>query len=69
MINLSQNTDKDGDQTLTEEEFTSLPLGDAEDLEQKKADKLWQEERQREFRNQIDSNRDGKVTLEELLVN
>ena len=53
---------------LTEEEFITLPLGDAEDDEQKKADKLWQEERRKEFNNQIDSNHDGKVTLEELLV-
>lgn len=61
-------TDQDNDMVLTEKEFITLPLGDAEDEEQKKADKEWQEERRKEFNEQIDSNHDGIVTLEELLV-
>lgn len=60
--------DQDNDNILTEEEFVTLPLGEADDEEQKQADKQWQEERKLEFNNQIDSNHDGKVTLEELYV-
>ncbi|KAL4221289.1 45 kDa calcium-binding protein [Mactra antiquata] len=63
---IMESLDKDGDSYLTEEEFVTLPLGDAEDEEQIKLDKEWQKERSTEFRNQIDFDHNGKVSMDEL---
>ena len=53
---------------LTEEEFVSLPLGDVDDEEQRRLDEEWQKERGEEFRNQIDFDHNGEVTIGELKV-
>lgn len=63
---IMESLDSNDDKVLTEEEFVSLPLGDVEDEEQKQLDKQWQQERQEEFRNQIDFDHNGKVTVDEL---
>lgn len=60
--------DKNLDGTVSEREFVALPpAGVGAELHE--ADKQWQAERRREFRNVIDTNHDGKLTKQELLVN
>lgn len=58
--------DRDGDDILTEDEFSSLRTeGDGE----KEGEVLTQEdERRKEFRDVIDQNHDGKADRKELLV-
>ncbi|XP_045163180.2 45 kDa calcium-binding protein-like isoform X1 [Mercenaria mercenaria] len=63
---IMESLDKNDDKILTEEEFVSLPLGDVDDEEQRRLDKEWQKERGEEFRNQIDFDHNGKVTIGEL---
>ncbi|KAL5015183.1 hypothetical protein ScPMuIL_009453 [Solemya velum] len=60
--------DENDDDRLTEEEFTSLAMGEVEDSEQEDMDAEWQEERRQEFRKSIDRNHDGIATREELLA-
>jgi Ca2+-binding EF-hand superfamily protein len=60
-------TDRDGDEILTEDEFSSLQTeGDGE----KDGETLTQgeNERRKEFRDVIDKNHDGKADRKELLV-
>ena len=61
-------SDSDDNGELTEAEFIALPPGDVEDPEQQKMDKDWQNERQKEFHNTIDSNKDGIATRKEIEV-
>ena len=59
--------DRDGDEILTEDEFSSLQTeGDGE----KEGETLTQgeDERRKEFRDVIDKNHDGKADRKELLV-
>lgn len=58
--------DANNDGNLTVEEFVALPPGDVEDPEQQKMDKKWQDERRREFKYNIDKNRDGIATRKEV---
>ena len=60
-------SDKDHNGIVTMEEFAALPPGEVDD-QWKDSDKLWQEERRKEFKDVIDLNKDGKVTREELMV-
>lgn len=62
---IMRGLDSNGDGIITETEFSALPEGQV-DEQWEKADKDWQEERQREFRRVIDLNADGKVSVEEL---
>jgi len=59
--------DRNGDGIVTEEEFIALPPGEVE-AEFKEADTKWQEERRKEFRENIDMDHDGKTSLRELQV-
>ena len=59
--------DRNGDGILTEEEFIALPPGEVE-AEFKEADTKWQEERRKEFRENIDMDHDGRTSLKELQV-
>ncbi|XP_066929123.1 45 kDa calcium-binding protein-like [Clytia hemisphaerica] len=58
--------DKDNDHIITLEEFTALPPGEV-DPEEADEDKLYQEEKAKEFKRDMDLNSDGKVGKEELM--
>ncbi|XP_074654325.1 45 kDa calcium-binding protein-like [Tubulanus polymorphus] len=68
MVNdILSNLDRDRDGVLTESEFIALPPGEAEgQSDWLQQEKVWQEERRKEFQNVIDVDKDGKVTKEEL---
>lgn len=59
------NLDSNNDGKVTEKEFIALPPGDVDPAFQE-SDRLWQEERKKEFRTVIDLDRNGIVTREEL---
>lgn len=61
------SSDKDHDGIVTQEEFAALPPGEV-DEQWKESDRLWQEERKKEFKEVIDLNKDGIVTKDELKV-
>ena len=52
---------------MTEKEFIALPPGDVDPAFQE-SDRMWQEERRKEFRIVIDLDKNGIVTREELQV-
>lgn len=60
-------TDGDADGILTEEEFVALPRGQV-DIGGEEQDRVWQDERRREFTQVIDLNKDGLVDETELKV-
>ncbi len=60
-------SDKNHDGVVTEEEFVALPPGEVEG-EWKDVDRIWQEERRKEYKSVIDIDGDGKVTQDELKV-
>ncbi len=59
------DTNQDG--IVTEDEFVAPPI-EANDPSWLEADRAWQKERRKEFRNVIDLDRDGKLTKDELTV-
>ena len=61
-------TDANRDGIITEEEFVALPPGEVVEEEWKDADKIWVEERRKEFKTSIDLDGDGKCDMEELKV-
>ncbi|KAI0222045.1 45 kDa calcium-binding protein [Lamellibrachia satsuma] len=65
VMDIISSLDKNGDGIVTEEEFIALPPGDVE-AEFKSADTQWQDERRKEFRDNIDINHDGKTSQSEL---
>lgn len=65
MVNdIINSLDNDGDEILTEDEFADMPS----DNEENQSLAEWKMQRRKEFRDNIDMNRDGKVTREELLM-
>ena len=60
-------SDKDHDGIVTQEEFAALPPGEV-DEQWKESDRIWQDERRKEFKDVMDLNKDGKVTKDELKV-
>uniref|UniRef100_T1JJ73 45 kDa calcium-binding protein n=1 Tax=Strigamia maritima TaxID=126957 RepID=T1JJ73_STRMM len=61
------NLDENGDNYLSIEEFATFSNGAPDPKEMQDNDRVWQEERKREFRENIDSNQDGRVSRQELL--
>ncbi|GFS44604.1 45 kDa calcium-binding protein [Nephila pilipes] len=65
MVNdIIASLDDNGDEMLTEQEFSEMP--DPDETNHSVAE--WKQERIREYRESIDINQDGKVTREELLM-
>lgn len=64
--NVLRGLDTNDDKIVTEEEFSALPPGEVENEEYRQMDLKWQRERQKEFREIMDLNHDGKVDLKEL---
>ena len=60
--------DRDGDKALTLAEFVSLPEEDAGNIENLSKNDEWIRERKKEFIANIDFNKDGVASLEELEV-
>ncbi|XP_077998649.1 45 kDa calcium-binding protein-like [Glandiceps talaboti] len=58
--------DQDGDSELTLIEFVSLPIGHEAELEKMALEDEWVRERMKEYKHTIDTNKDGRVTIEEL---
>lgn len=67
---LSSFSDRDGDEQLTENEFSDLPSeGMGLDLTEDKHETVGgSEDRRKEFRHLIDKNKNGKADRTELLV-
>lgn len=63
-------TDRDGDEQLTEDEFSDLPAeGVGLDLKEDRHEAVGgSEDRRKEFRHLIDKNKNGKADRAELLV-
>jgi Ca2+-binding EF-hand superfamily protein len=69
--NLFVSTDQEErDGVLTESEFVAVPPGEVEAAQSDwmQQEKEWKEERQKEFREIIDTDHNGRVTKDELLV-
>ncbi|XP_076320570.1 stromal cell derived factor mayday [Tachypleus tridentatus] len=65
MVNdIISNLDTDGDEQLSETEFAEMPQDD----DSKLSEENWKKERIREFKEFIDTNHDGKVNRQELLL-
>ncbi|XP_032903704.1 45 kDa calcium-binding protein [Amblyraja radiata] len=62
-----RDLDQNGDKTLTVSEFISLPVGTVENQEAQDIDDDWVKERRKEFEEVIDGDRDGIVTMDELV--
>ncbi|XP_070561049.1 45 kDa calcium-binding protein-like [Ptychodera flava] len=58
--------DQDGDSVLSLIEFVSLPIGHEGELERMAKEDEWVRERKEVFEKTIDSDKDGRVTVEEL---
>lgn len=61
-------SDRDGDEILTEDEFSTLQTDNDNDNEKSEVVTQGEAERRREFREVIDRNNDGKANRKELLV-
>ncbi|XP_069774867.1 45 kDa calcium-binding protein isoform X1 [Narcine bancroftii] len=62
-----RDLDQNGDKKLTVSEFISLPVGTVENQEAQDIDDDWVKERRKEFEEVIDADRDGIVTMDELV--
>ncbi|XP_064642938.1 45 kDa calcium-binding protein-like [Lineus longissimus] len=67
---LSNLDQEERDGILTESEFVVVPIGDVEVVQSDwlQQEQQWKDERQKEFREIIDTDRNGRVTSEELLA-
>lgn len=59
--------DQDSNDEISLKEFVALPPGEIEYAAQD-SDKMWQNEREKEFKEVVDLNSDGKITKDELKV-
>ncbi|KAK3757916.1 hypothetical protein RRG08_019665, partial [Elysia crispata] len=66
VVNVLRGLDTNGDQVVTEEEFSALPPGEVENEEYRQMDLKWQAERRKEFREIMDLDHNGKVEKNEL---
>ena len=69
-IRYFRSSDRDGDEQLTEDEFSDLPSeGVGLDLKEDRREAVGgSDDRRKEFRHLIDKNKDGKADRTELLV-
>jgi len=70
IIGVRSSLDRDGDEQLTEDEFSDLPSeGVGLDLREDRQQSIGgSEDRRKEFRHLIDKNKNGKADRTELLV-
>jgi len=67
VTDIFNDLDENNDDFLSVKEFATFSNGGPDPSHLKETDRVWQQERQKEFEENIDANHDGQVTREELL--